>query len=125
MLTWDRVRHMNQHGIDFGAHTVTHPYLSRLSQDQVAWELSESKRRIESELQKRVAHFAYPNGRDEDFASWNKEAIRDAGYQAALTTLWGLNYPTTDRLELRRGTAWEQDEAVFAYKMDWYELVNG
>ena len=42
-----------------------------------------------------------------------------------MTTLWGLNFQTTDRLELRRGGAWEQDEALFAYKMDWYQLVNG
>jgi peptidoglycan/xylan/chitin deacetylase (PgdA/CDA1 family) len=124
MLTWNDVRSMKPRGIDFGGHTVTHAYLSRLSRDRVAWEISECKRRIEDELQEPIVHFAYPNGREEDFASWNKEVIRNAGYQAALTTLWGLNVPTTDRLELRRGAAWEQDEALFAYKMDWYQLVN-
>jgi peptidoglycan/xylan/chitin deacetylase (PgdA/CDA1 family) len=125
MLTWDQVRQMKEHGIDFGGHTVTHPYLSRLTEDQVKWEVSESKRRIESELQAPVSHFAYPNGREEDFAPWSKDVIRNAGYEAAVTTLWGLNYRTTDRLELRRGGAWEQDAALFAYKMDWYQLVNG
>ncbi len=125
MLTWDQVRCMNARGIDFGGHTVSHPYLSRLTRGQVAWEISECKRRIEDELQASVPHFAYPNGGPEDFASWNKEVIRSAGYEAAVTTLWGLNFPTTDRLELRRGGAWEQDEALFACKMDWYQLVNG
>jgi peptidoglycan/xylan/chitin deacetylase (PgdA/CDA1 family)/CelD/BcsL family acetyltransferase involved in cellulose biosynthesis len=125
MLTWDQARYMNRHGVDFGGHTVSHAYLSRLSRQAVSWEIGECKRRIESELQTPVAHFAYPNGREEDFAPWNKEVIRAAGYQAAVTTLWGLNFRTTDRMELRRSGPWEEDEAVFASKMDWYDLVNG
>jgi peptidoglycan/xylan/chitin deacetylase (PgdA/CDA1 family)/CelD/BcsL family acetyltransferase involved in cellulose biosynthesis len=125
MLSWDQVRRMKQHGIDFGGHTVTHPFLSRLTRDQVSWEVSECKRRIEAELQAPVSHFAYPNGREEDFGPWNKELLRQAGYEAALSTIWGLNYQSTDRMELRRGQPWEEDEAVFAYKMDWYQLVNG
>ena len=125
MLTWDQVRRMKQHGVDFGGHTVTHPFLSRLTRDQVSWEVSECKRRIEAELQAPVSHFAYPNGREEDFGPWNKDVLREAGYKAALSTIWGLNYQSTDRMELRRGQPWEEDEAVFAYKMDWYQLVNG
>jgi peptidoglycan/xylan/chitin deacetylase (PgdA/CDA1 family)/CelD/BcsL family acetyltransferase involved in cellulose biosynthesis len=125
MLTWDQVRCMKQHGVDFGGHTVTHPFLSRLTRDQVSWEVSECKRRIEAELQAPVSHFAYPNGREEDFGPWNKDLLREAGYEAALSTIWGLNYRSTDRMELRRGQPWEEDEAVFAYKMDWYQLVNG
>jgi peptidoglycan/xylan/chitin deacetylase (PgdA/CDA1 family) len=125
MLSWDEVRSMKKHGIDFGGHTVTHPYLSRLSPEAMAWEISECKRRIETELQADVAHFAYPNGRSEDFTRYSKAALRQAGYQTAVTTIWGLNYVTTDRMELRRGQPWEADEAMFAYKLDYYQLVNG
>lgn len=125
MLTWDDVRLMKAHGIDFGGHTVTHPFLSRLTPERVAWEVGECKRRIEDELQDAVDCFAYPNGREEDFGKWNKEAIRSAGYRAAVTTIWGQNYRTTDPLELRRGGPWEASPALFAYKMDWYELTGG
>jgi len=124
MLTWDQVRLMKARGIDFGGHTVNHPFLSRLAQEQAAWEVSECKRRIEDELQLPVEHFAYPNGREEDFGEWNKELIRGAGYRAALTTIWGVNYASTDRMELRRGGPWEESAAMFAYKLDWYQLVN-
>jgi len=116
---------MKQRNIDFGGHTVTHPYLSKLTRERTNWEVTECKQRIEVELQAPVAHFAYPNGSDEDFAPWNKELIRTAGYRAAVTTRWGLNYPSTDYMALHRGGAWEDDEALFAYRMDWYELVNG
>ena len=125
MLTWDQIREMRQNGIEFGGHTVTHPFLSKMSPEGAAWELSESKRRIESELQVPVEHFAYPNGREEDIAPWNKEVLRAAGYRAAVTTIWGVNCRSTDPLELRRGQPWETDAALFAWKFDWYQLVNG
>ena len=124
MLTWDQVRLMKGNGIDFGGHTVTHPFISRLTAEQVAWEVTECKRRIEQELQIPVDFFAYPNGREEDFGKWNKAAIRHAGYRAAVTTIWGQNYRSTDPLELRRGGPWEESPAMFAYKMDWYELAG-
>jgi peptidoglycan/xylan/chitin deacetylase (PgdA/CDA1 family) len=125
MLTWDQVRLMKSCGIDFGGHSVTHPFIARLTPEQVAWEVGECKRRIEDELQQPVDCFAYPHGREEDFGKWNKNSIRNAGYRAAVTTIWGLNYRSTDLLELRRGGPWEQSPSLFAYKMDWYELTEG
>ena len=125
MLTWDQVRQMTRHQIDFGGHTVSHPFLSKLAGEQAEWEVSECKRRIEQELQRPVAHFAYPNGREEDFTAGNKHVIRNAGYSAAVSTIWGMNHPSTDRLELRRGGPWESNPAMFAYKLDWYQFVNG
>ena len=124
MLTWDQARRMKACGIDFGGHTVTHPFLSKVTRDDLAHEVSECKRRIEEELQLPVRHFAYPNGREEDFGEWNKELIRAAGYSAALTTIWGMNYRSTDPMELRRGQPWEENPALFACKLDWYQLMN-
>jgi peptidoglycan/xylan/chitin deacetylase (PgdA/CDA1 family)/CelD/BcsL family acetyltransferase involved in cellulose biosynthesis len=124
MLTWDEIRHMKKHAIDFGGHTVTHPFVSKLSPELAQWELSECKRRIESETQAQVRHFAYPNGRPGDFETWNKTVLYDAGYQAAVSTLWGVNSPDTDRMELRRGQPWEENSAVFAAKLDWYQLTD-
>jgi peptidoglycan/xylan/chitin deacetylase (PgdA/CDA1 family)/CelD/BcsL family acetyltransferase involved in cellulose biosynthesis len=125
MLTWDQVREMGRLGVDFGGHTVSHPFLSQLSRDAAVREICEPKRRIEEELQKQVLFFAYPNGRAEDFAPWNKELLREAGYRAAATTIWGMNNRSTDAMELRRGGPWEETEALFALKLDWYQLVNG
>lgn len=124
MLTWDQAREMERHGIAFGGHTVTHPFVSKLTPEGMRWEISESKARIESELQAAVEHFAYPNGREEDFAPWNKDVLRAAGYRAAVTTIWGLNYRSTDRLELRRGQPWESHPALFVSKFDWYQWTN-
>jgi hypothetical protein len=56
-----------------------------------------------------------------DFAAWNKDVLRRAGYRAAVSTLWGVNNPSTDVMELRRGQPWETDPAMFAAKLDWYQ----
>jgi peptidoglycan/xylan/chitin deacetylase (PgdA/CDA1 family)/CelD/BcsL family acetyltransferase involved in cellulose biosynthesis len=124
MLTWDQIRLMKQRRIDFGGHTVTHPFVSRLAPEEAVREVSECKRRIEEELQSEVEHFAYPNGREGDFEPWNKRVLQEAGYRAAVSTLWGVNYPSTDLMELRRGQPWEESLAVFAAKLDWYQWMD-
>jgi len=124
MLTWDQARAMSSGGITFGGHTVTHPFLSRLTRDQASWEASECKRRIECELQLPVECFAYPNGREEDVGPWGGEVIRAAGYRAAVTTIWGMNYGSTDSMLLKRGGPWEETQALFAHKLDWYQLTD-
>lgn len=125
MLTWDDVRQMSRRGIDFGGHTVNHPFLSRLSGEGILAEASGCRVRIEEELQKPVRHFAYPSGRASDFGLDNAGLIRAAGYEAAVTTIWGLNDSSTDRMTLRRGGPWEERADLFAAKLDWYQLVNG
>jgi len=125
MLTWEQARLMTRQRIDFGGHTVTHPFMSKLTSEQAEWEIGESKRRIEEELQRTVRHFAYPNGKREDFSANNKYALRNAGYLAAVSTIWGVNDASTDPMELRRGGPWQPDPAMFAYKLDWYHFVNG
>jgi peptidoglycan/xylan/chitin deacetylase (PgdA/CDA1 family) len=121
MLTWDQIRRMNRGGIDFGGHTVTHPYVSRLSPEELMWEVSECKRRIETELNVPVQHFAYPNGRTGDFTSCTKKVLQEVGYRVAVSTQWGVNYPSTDPMELKRGQPWEERPAEFAAKFDWYQ----
>ena len=124
MLTWDQVREMTGRGIAFGGHTVTHPFLSKTTDDQMAWEVSECKRQIERMSQREVEHFAYPNGREEDFIVSSKRLLKQAGYRAAVTTIWGHNDGSTDPMELRRSGPWERDPALFACKLDWYQLSN-
>lgn len=124
MLTWEQARLMQANRIEFGGHTVSHPFLSKLAPSEAAWEISESKRRIEEEIQQPVYHFAYPNGREEDFQEANKDLLRTAGYRAAVTTIWGMNYRSTDRMQLKRGGPWEADRALFGCKLDWYQLTN-
>lgn len=62
MLSWHEIREMQQAGIDFGAHTCTHPNLTSLPIGQVKAEICDSKKIIEDALGARVFFFAYPYG---------------------------------------------------------------
>lgn len=63
MLSWDNIREMHQWGVMFGAHTLTHPDLTRLPLDQTGSEITHSKSIIEDALGSPVTSFAYPYGR--------------------------------------------------------------
>jgi peptidoglycan/xylan/chitin deacetylase (PgdA/CDA1 family) len=63
MLSWPEMREMQRAGMEFGAHTMTHPDLTRLSASEITVEMSVSKARIETALGTAVTSFAYPFGR--------------------------------------------------------------
>ena len=63
MLSWREIREMQRSGIEFGAHTLTHPDLTCLSRKQAEAEICESKSVIEDALGDPVESFAYPYGR--------------------------------------------------------------
>ena len=63
MLSWGEIREMRRAGITFGAHTLTHPDLTRLPADRVEAEIRGSKAAIEEALGEEIHCFAYPYGR--------------------------------------------------------------
>lgn len=66
--------------IDAGAHTITHPVLSRQEPDDLATEVVESKKTLEKWVGHPVAGFAYPYGR---FSSIAVDHVRNAGFEYA------------------------------------------
>ena len=66
MLSWEEIQEMQQSGIDFGAHTLSHPDLTRLSSEEVKAEVCDGKAIIEDALSAPVPSFAYPYGRYND-----------------------------------------------------------
>ena len=76
--------------ITVGSHTLSHPFLSRLTPEQAMYELSESRRVLETTLQKPIRLFCFPYG------DCNAELLRlcqEAGYERVFTTLpqWALS----------------------------------
>ncbi|WP_339134478.1 MAG: polysaccharide deacetylase family protein [Candidatus Electrothrix sp. GW3-4] len=88
-LNWDQVRTLVASGIEMGAHTQSHPILSRIPQDQVQQEIFGSKERIEQETGRPVKAFAYPNGLPADFNPTTQTILKNAGFEAAFTLLPG------------------------------------
>lgn len=62
MLDWKDIEEAANQGVEFGAHTVTHPNLTHLSKEQYADEILESKAIIKERVGEDVKYFAYPYG---------------------------------------------------------------
>lgn len=124
MLTWDETRAMQKEGVTFGAHTVAHPILSKLSSQRALEELRDSKVTIERELETQVTLFAYPVGRKGDYNEETKHLVRECGYRAAVSTVPGTNTSEIDVFELRRATPWDQDIASFAMRLNYQKLAS-
>ncbi len=83
-LTWDQLKIMAADPlVTIGSHSVTHPAdLRTLSDEDLTYEVVESKRRLESELGVPIRYFSYPTGYYDERVA---QAVADAGYMAAFT----------------------------------------
>lgn len=115
-LSWHEIHKMRESGlVTFGAHTFSHPILSRCAIDVQEFEIGESKRRVESELDKECSLFAYPNGRSGDYTQATKSLLAAAGFTYAFTAEGGHNTTEPqDAYELKRwGTGMSQADLIY------------
>jgi len=103
-LTWTQVREMEESGIvSFGAHTMHHPILGYLADPaEVQQEVGECRRVLEQQLGHPVRTFAYPVGKPEHIGEEGLQAVKEAGYRWAVTTIEEVNNLQTDPYLLRR-----------------------
>ena len=87
-LTWEQLGELFQSGFDIGSHTLSHRDLTKLSPDEVQFELSESKKVLEEKLGTEITTLALPYGKS------NKtiiEIARQVGYKTVFSTNGGTS----------------------------------
>jgi peptidoglycan/xylan/chitin deacetylase (PgdA/CDA1 family) len=115
-LTWNQAAEMAEQGIELGAHTLSHASLPELDADALRHEIVGSRDLIEERTGRRPATFCYPRGR---FDARVKEAVRDAGFELACTTMPGCVTPETHPFSLRRTfIAYDDSLRDFRKKLD-------
>lgn len=88
-LTWDQVRAISRRGVTIGAHAHWHwPMNAAQSEGYIRLQAALPRERIEQEVGPCLA-FAYPFGNVGDVSRAAWQAVRDAGYEHAFTTLSG------------------------------------
>jgi peptidoglycan/xylan/chitin deacetylase (PgdA/CDA1 family) len=95
-LSWDEIKIMQQHGIDFHPHTKTHPIISSVPVAEQREEVTISKRVIESRLDTIADIFCYPNGQWNDFTEDTIAELKAAGYIAAVMGVDGFDNTKAD-----------------------------
>jgi peptidoglycan/xylan/chitin deacetylase (PgdA/CDA1 family) len=109
ILSWDEMRRLDGRVFRFEPHSRTHRPLPTLDDAEAAEEVRGSKRRLEDELGRPSTVFSYPHG---EFSRRVEGYVREAGFEAAVTDLQGLNAAGTDPLRLRRTMITSRDVAA-------------
>ena len=118
MMQPQQVRRLRELGMEVGAHTVTHPILTRLAPDAALAEMSTSKRVLEDLLGEPVELFAYPNGvPGQDYGAEHARMARDCGFRAAVSTAWGAASTRSDRFQLPRFTPWDRTRLRYGARL--------
>ena len=99
LMTDDQIKVWHAAGMEVGAHSRTHPRLSKCSADELQTELAGSKADLELLTGAPVTQFCYPYG---DLDASVAKAVRSAGYMAATTVQRGRALPGDDLMLLRR-----------------------
>jgi len=108
-------------GMEIGAHTVTHPILTRLPSADARREINQSRECLAAILNEPVSLFAYPNGKPgQDYAAEHVRMVRDAGFAAAVSTAWGVASRDSDLFQLPRFPPWDRRPVRFALRL----LIN-
>lgn len=114
MLTGNAVRELAETGVDIGAHTVSHPILAKIHPDEAWREIVEGKNDLERLLGRKVPLFAYPNGKPgHDYGDEHVRMVREAGFDAAVSTAWGAASRRSNVLQLPRFTPWARNPLKF------------
>lgn len=85
-MTWKELAGLDPALITIGSHTLHHPILSTLSDDDLRIEIGESRRMLEQRIGREVELFCYPNGNFDERAH---RIVRDH-YAAAVTSRPGM-----------------------------------
>lgn len=117
-LSWDELRGLADAGWEVGAHSLTHPYLTRVGDERLERELRESRRRCEEALGRPCRTMAYPSG---DVDARVEQAVADAGYEAAGTL--------PRRFAAPRPLAWprlaiQRDDDLFTFRLKVSRVVR-
>ncbi len=75
---------LHQHSlITIGSHTYHHPISVKCTEEELAFEYSDSKKTLEAWLSTEIKSFAYPNG---DYDDRDLEFLKENNYKMAFTT---------------------------------------
>ena len=97
-MDWDEVRACDTGMLSIGSHTMTHPILPTLTEDEIRRELQDSRTRLEARLGRKVDLFCYPNGSTDE----RVHRIAQSIYRAAVTTEEGMVLGSVDPLAMPR-----------------------
>jgi peptidoglycan/xylan/chitin deacetylase (PgdA/CDA1 family) len=118
--SWSELREMADSDLmEIGSHTLSHPILSSITDEESWQELTLSKSQIEDGIGRNVRCFCYPNGMAEDYRPSQVQQVAQAGYACSVIAEFGMVSRNSDRYRLPRiGVARKSTTLEFAKYLD-------
>lgn len=102
-LRVEDVKYISEHGFTVGGHGMNHSNMANIhDRDELRYEISEDKMRLEKIIGKRIEYFSYPFGAYDNPNMNLTEMLRELGYRGAVTTGSGFNDPECEPYLLHR-----------------------
>lgn len=102
-MSWREAKEMDTSPlVDFGAHTVDHVSLAKVSPEVLSWQIDESVATLREHLGS-CEFFSYPEGQEDDYDDVVVAYLQSCGFDHAPTAIDGVNYLRTVRpFDIRR-----------------------
>jgi peptidoglycan/xylan/chitin deacetylase (PgdA/CDA1 family) len=118
MMSADQVASLRNAGMAVGGHTVDHPILTRIPDDEAWAQILKNRDELAAITGERPRLFAYPNGKPNgDYEARHIHMVSHAGYTSAVSTGAGAATPTTDRFQMPRLSPWDKSETMFVARV--------
>jgi peptidoglycan/xylan/chitin deacetylase (PgdA/CDA1 family) len=103
MMNWDQVRALKEAGHTIGGHTLSHPNLAHVNEEEAQIEIRGCKEQLEEKLGEPIQHFSYPHpALNPQWTPRTVEITREAGFKSAVLTTPGSVRPGDQPLSLKR-----------------------
>lgn len=92
--TWEELQKFAQDPlVQIGAHTLTHPSLKQLRENEAGDEIEQSRRILKEKLGVEIEHFAYPFGSPDACGQREFRLVKELKFKTAVTTRWCNIFP--------------------------------
>jgi peptidoglycan/xylan/chitin deacetylase (PgdA/CDA1 family) len=99
LLSWQELRGLQEVGIEFGCHSLTHRPMSAMGLSELAQDTVRARAILEEGLETSIKILAYPYGAENDFV---RRVLADLGIKAAVNCEPGVSRLGDDPLRLPR-----------------------
>jgi peptidoglycan/xylan/chitin deacetylase (PgdA/CDA1 family) len=118
MMRSEQVRSLHAAGMEIGGHTVYHPILTELPDAEAQLEIRQGREALQALTGAPVLSFAYPNGKPgRDYDARHVRMVREAGFEAAVSTAVGVSRAGDDLYQLPRFTPWDRSPARWLMRL--------
>jgi peptidoglycan/xylan/chitin deacetylase (PgdA/CDA1 family) len=113
VMGWSDLKQCESAGVQFGAHSLSHPVLSECSTEQLRHEVYGSGTRLKAELANPSSVFCYPYGLQDDFGTRECEMLFASPFRYAVSAMPGILTPSDAPQSPRDERRWRVPRFAF------------